>query len=329
MLACLFSVAGLLSFDRHRDDPGWRRHLPWAWFVLALFTKQNAVAAPAAVFAALAADPGRRGRLPQALASFLVPLAILFGALVLTTGGEAWRHLFRYTAAAEYSWPDLVRAYRTLFLVGGPLLALVALALVSEWRALSRGPNLVLLVYWLLNAAALATSSKSGAAQNYLIEPYVATLLLAAASLAALREASPRVFRAWPAFFLMAAATATVVGHEQARLPQAIRNPDKAADFVALNRLVATTRGPILSENLSVLVLNRKPVLVEPFALVWFAEEALWDPAPLVSDCRRGFFDLVISEHRLQAIPGMGPCLEERYERVEILGPYEVMRPRG
>ncbi len=51
------------------------------------------------------------------------------------------------------------------------------------------------------------------------------------------------------------------------RRGQAIRSPERARDFIALDEAVRSTEGPILSENMSVLVVNRKRVWAEPFGL--------------------------------------------------------------
>jgi hypothetical protein len=47
----------------------------------------------------------------------------------------------------------------------------------------------------------------------------------------------------------------------------------------------------------------------------------------VLRDCERGYFALVISEHRLHEVPGLGACLDARYEPVD-LGPYQALRPR-
>src|SRR5207245_405360 len=125
---------------------------------------------------------------------------------------------------------------------------------------------------------ALVTTAKAGAAQNYLIEPWLATVLLAALSLGALRERSPEVFRWWPAVMMVAALVALVANHQAARLPRPIRNPGQATEYRALDEAVAAAAGPILSENLSVLVRKGKPVLVEPFGMLLLSRKGLWRP---------------------------------------------------
>ena len=91
---------------------------------------------------------------------------------------------------------------------------------------------------------------------------------------------------------------------------------------------MAGTSGPILSENLSVLVRQGKPVLVEPFGMLLLSRKGLWRPDRLVADCEAGRFDLIVYENRLRDIPGMDACLDRRYEPTATLGPYDLFRPR-
>jgi hypothetical protein len=326
MTACLLSLAGLYLFETLGERPEPARHLPWLVFVLAFLTKQSAILAPAAVLGAMLLDRDRRKRFLPSLASLAVWLAVGFGGLVLATRGEAWRHLFPYTAAAEYLPGQMVTAYRDFLFLCAPLVALIAAGLAAGGPALRQ--DLVYVVYWALGLASLVTMSKAGAAQNYYLEPYLATLLLAGLAVARLRESRPRAFRAWPAYVLAAAAVAALYDRPLAALPLPLRNPGRALEYASLDEEVRATEGPILSENLSVLVLNRRPVLVEPFGLLLIGGKGYWKSERVVEDCRRGRFALVVFEYRLGQIPGMSACLEERYTLTRPLETYDLYRPR-
>jgi hypothetical protein len=204
----------------------------------------------------------------------------------------------------------------------------VLAALVRRPRALLRGANLPFTLFWVLSLAALATIAKEGAGQNYFVEPFLATLLLAAIALGVLVESGDVRPRAWPVAVLLAASAAGLVDYDLKRLHQAIRAPQRARAFIALDELVRTTEGPILSENLSVVVTNRKRAWVEPWGMMLLVKKGLWQPDVLVGDCRRGMFDLVVTETRLREIPGISECLDEAYEPLADLGPYQVFRPR-
>jgi 4-amino-4-deoxy-L-arabinose transferase-like glycosyltransferase len=328
MLACCLSLAGLGLFASEGESPGGASWAAGGCFVLAVFTKQTALVAPAAALLSLLRDPARRQRVPRFLLAFVLPAGAVLLVLVLASRGQAWSHLVTYTAAANYSLPALRKGYESFAVVSGPLLTVILLGLGACPAPLLGRQGLPFVLYWLLNLGALVTTAKAGAAQNYLVEPWLATVLLAALSLGALAERSPEVFRWWPAVLLAATAVALIAGHDAARLPRPIRSPGQAAEYRSLDEAVAATAGPILSENLSVLVRKGKPVLVEPFGMLLLSRKGLWRPDRLVADCQAGRFALVVYEDRLRDIPGIDACLDRRYEPVARLGPYDLFRPR-
>jgi hypothetical protein len=319
MLAIALSAAGLLAFVR-----GARLGIVFPLFWLAFFTKQNALLAPAAVLLSIAlAGPPRR--FAGALAGFALPLGGLFGLLVLATHGEAYRHLVTYTAAAGFDWSFLAEGYGTLARVAWPVLLTVVLALAGEPRALLRGPAAPILVYWLLTLAGLVTIAKEGAVQNYYVEPWIATVLALAAALPLLAQRVP----AWSrmAVLVLAAAVAHYTDNWAHLLPRAITYPDRDAGFRRLWEVVRETNGPILSENLAVLVLSRKPVLVEPFGFLTLSRAGLLRTRPVVRDCENGVFEVVVVEGLLESVPSLRECLESHYRVAEELPPYRLLRP--
>jgi uncharacterized membrane protein YhaH (DUF805 family) len=326
--AQMLSVAGLYAFDRLWERGGWRGYVPFLLFGLAFYTRQTTLVAAAAVLGAMLLDPTRRRGFPRALAAFAGPVLAVLVAMTVATRGEAWRHLFPYAAAADYDLAHMARSYGHFLVLSSPLLLLVAAGLLRHPRALLRGPNLPFALFWALSLAALSTIAKEGAGQNYFIEPFVATLLFAAIALGALVEAGDVGRRVWPAAVLVAAAAAGLVDYDGKRLPQPIRAPQRARAFIELDALVKATEGPILSENLSVVVTNRKRAWVEPWGMMLLAKKGLWDSDVLVGDCRRQMFALVVKEWRLDEIPGIPECLEEAYQPVADLGPYQAFRPR-
>jgi hypothetical protein len=302
--------------------------VPYLLFGLAFYTRQTTLVAPAAVLASLLLQPGRRRDFPGALAAFAVPVIMALLAMSVATRGQAWLHLFPYAAAADYDLLHMARWYGSFLLLAGPLVLLAIAGLLLRPRALLQGPNLPFTLFWLASLVALSTIAKEGAAQNYFVEPYVATVLVAGLALGALVEAGTAGTRTWPAVVLVAAAAAGLVDRDLKRLPQAIRAPERARAFIALDEAVRATEGPILSENMSVLVVNGRRTWVDPWAVMLLQKKGLWDPGVLVGDCRRGMFALVVTEWRLREIPGVSECLDEAYEPWQDLGPYQLFRPR-
>ena len=309
-MAILLSLPGLSIVLRRGPGVAAWPALPLFW--LAFFTKQNALLAPAAVLLELGLARDRRfGRV---LAAYALPLVALFGLLVLATRGGAWRHLVVYTAASSYEWGRMGESYVQLAVIGGPLLLLAWAGEALEPAAFRKRTGRLLLLYFGLNLAAFATIAKDGAAQNYFIEPWLATVLLAAWALRCLRQGSPWPSWAWPAWLAVAAATAHCAYPSLDRLPHELHHPENARAFVALDRLIRDTPGPVLSENLTLLVLARRRVLLEPFGVTQLVQAGLFRPDRLVRDCEAGLFPLVVVEHRMWDVPGFGECLERRYE---------------
>jgi hypothetical protein len=323
-LAIALSLAALGVALRHGAERAAWPALVLAW--LAFFTKQNALLAPAAVLGDLLLARDRR--FPRALAAYALPLAALFALLVAATGGEAWRHLVPYTAAAGYEPDRMAESYLQFALVAAPLLATIAAAAaIAPSALLAAGEGRTLALYFALNLAALSTIAKAGAAQNYFLEPWAATILLAGHALRVL-GARRAVLRDGAVAVVLAAACAARFAYPSLdRLPQALRRPGNADEFPVLTRLVRETKGPVLSENLSLLVVSRRPVLLEPFGVLLLAQKGLLRTDRLTADCEAGRFPLVITEHRMSEIPGFGECLERRYEPFADLGPYRALRP--
>ena len=325
MWACLLSIAGLLAAARGSLS------IAFPLFWLGFFTKQSALVAPAAVLLHVMIE-GPPRRFLRALAGFALPLAVLFGALVIATHGEAYRHLVPYTAAAEYEWARMAVSYLELAQAAWPLLLLVAVSFAAARGGPPAGsdgpggPARLVFIYWLASLASLVTIAKAGAAQNYFIEPWLATLLAAAAAWRArwtLRHPALR-----PAILFVAAAAAHYTNLDGHRPPGLIRHPERARDFEELWTILKTTRGPVLSENLAALVVNGQPVLVEPFGMLLLSQKGLFDPARLVRDCEAGKFALIVAEHRFERFPGLAACLETRYQPTQDLSTYRLFRPR-
>ena len=140
--------------------------------------------------------------------------------------GYAWRNLVSWTAAADYEWGRMAESYLHLAVISSPLLLLIAAAGLTVPRALFSGAGRLLAVYFALNLANFATIAKAGAAQNYFIEPWIATVLLGALALRALGERFPRLGAQWPAVLLLCAAVANYAYPSLDRMPAALRRPE-------------------------------------------------------------------------------------------------------
>lgn len=323
--ALAFTLAGLaLHRAATRERRRGRLVGAWLFFAFAFFTRHSAVLAPCAVLLDGLLDPTRRRRVPG---EACLGLALIGGPLLvlhLATGGASSRHLFVYTVDVHYEWGRALSSLGQFASVAGGV-AVLPLAVVA-----CRGPHAVfrqgraLVLYGAMAMGSFAAIAKSGAAQNYMIEPWLGLLLIASVCWRTLDR--PGLF---PGLLLLVAlAAASFAGRDLERLPRPIRAPHNAWESAELDRLIRGARGPVLSENLAALVLARRQVWVDPVNLPHMERRGHADLSSLRTDCRARRFALVVDEYRLRAIPGLRECMVEHYEPVRDLGRYRVSRPR-
>jgi hypothetical protein len=209
--------------------------------------------------------------------------------------------------------------------VAWPLVLVTSFVLARNARAAGRGPGLAVFFYWALTVAALASFAKEGAVQNYYVEPWLATVLAAAVVLPMVE--GPRAAAVRVGAVLVASTVALYTNNWAHQLPRAIAHPETDVGFRRLWQVVRETDGPILSENLSALVLNRRPVLVEPFGLLTLSRAGLLRTRPIVRDCEAGVFEIVVVEGLLEQVPSIRECLDRDYRLAEELPPYRLLRP--
>jgi hypothetical protein len=146
-----------------------------------------------------------------------------------------------------------------------------------------------------------------------------------AVPIVAARAPTPEAWRTGA--LLAAAACALYTNNASHRLQQAITHPERAQDFRRLWDTLRQAEGPILSENLAALVVNGKPVLVEPHGIMLLVRTGVFRPYRIVRDCEARTFGLVVAERRFEQTPGLGDCLERRYGVADVLPPYRLLRP--
>lgn len=201
--ALAFTLAGILVFASASSNGG--LIFSALLFVLAAYTRQTAILAPAACIVALVLSDRRE------LGWFLVPYLVLglglFGAFNTMLDGEPWRHLVLYNRN-EMDWSVLPSILKNeiWFFYRWWIVAAVGSAIVAMGLNLHRDPRALrpgelsprhrrrldwfFPVYFLLSSLSLAAFAKSGSAPNYALEPLAATALLTAHSLGKLSQAA-------------------------------------------------------------------------------------------------------------------------------------------
>ena len=220
-----------------------------ALFALAVFTKQNLVAFPLAVGAAMLVD--RRGKALLVWASVGLSMAgLLFGLAVLMDGGFFLDHLLRPRSADFATGCDTVIGYCILF---GPVLVL---ATILCWRQQTDPRRRLLALAWITaNALGMVLAFGHGVAKNILFEAMIANAIITPLACLDLFGGHPAFGSAKPGGVLMlllvAVLPAMLVPGTLIYGFQAAKGLTRAAaDFDAGVSQLRSVQGPVWCEDL-------------------------------------------------------------------------------
>lgn len=321
------TLLGLVCFLT--EDTRTAKRLSIFFFVLALMTKQTAIAAPGACFLFLLWRNWR-----QAL-RFGVWLAfwVLLPTMILTglTAGEYWRHTVTYNANAM-DWfkvrdvwlPHLDRFYHFyLVAIAVCLVFFVSRFICCGWRArqvdLTLNPNAedhspshriaVIFLYFVVSLLNVLTLAKAGSAENYLLEPLVAAALFVSAGIGwclteAFASRAPWLLRGVAVVVLVMTflhADYLLRGNLGGRAPivamfsRAVPDPQDMEGGTELLRTVYQSNGEVLSEDPIFLTLAGRRPPINPFILSQLAREGKWDQQPFIDEVEQKVFSSVIT----------------------------------
>lgn len=350
MLAVALGLLGMLCAALAPARPGL---LPLAGlvFVAALYTRQSAIAAPAATLGVmLLVMPG--AALRAALLAGCLGLAGLLGMSLATDGGFL-RHVVGYNVNRFDLLAGLSLVGRVVLLSLGYMLAAIvgagfALRDLKRVTTLRRLPRLLredrgarvtamLLAYAAVTTALLPMVGKSGASINYFIEWSCALVplvgLLAARVLAAL-FALPAGLRPHLGLLVLPAMLAMQV---IAARPPWHPYPEHAARSAGLGTLEAELRAearPALSDEMVLLIRAGQGVVWESAIFAELASLGRWNEAPLLAMLEARDFAFVVTEglpgislYDARYTPAVTAAIAHAYPRREILGGLVVHRP--
>ena len=342
-LALALGAAGLYAVARRPE----RAARAWPWFVLAVLTRQSSVEGLAAAVWAL--WPDRRGQALRLLGCWAAALAVVVAALQAATGGQ---FLVQTVLDNANAWrPGLLWSAVSGWVFTGGGLPLLAFA-VWGWR-LSRGlaGGRLLRGYAVAAWVLAATSGKVGASLNYFLPSIAASAMLGALCAQGRRQLTAAVLLCAYAIGIPPASNAPGPAGAVARALTAYRDlgtpgynrlgwttpadgldPAQAALYARLRAMP----GPILSENMSDLVLAGHPIYFQPFEMTQVLASGRWSDAPLLAAAAAGAFPLVVLEFPLDEPaqwdlerwpPGLLAALAERYVPAGRRGAYYLYEP--
>lgn len=316
---------GLLALTRPKMI-----HVAALLFVAAIFTKQIAIAAPAAVFGVMLVVRPR-----TAFAGMLTGGIASLAALGLTlwfTDGEFLRNILFYTINRfrPIQVLDILEAVGNHF--GTLALALwgirIRLRQLPRWPGAKQGFSawaealraspvqagfVMLLGYLVLATLLLITVLKAGSDINYFLEWCCLLALFGALTLADMLQptGAPAAVAKRRRFALLALAGIVF----QAIAMMAITGPElaeqlaKRPEMARLTALIADAASPVISDDMVAIVRGGKAVQWEPFIFAELAKKGTWDERPFIALIRKRHFAFFVTG----GYPGDSDVYDERY----------------
>jgi len=305
MLAIFFSTAAFWRFLVWREKrTSWGLAFSGILVLLAVFTKQTAVASGAAIACSLLWEDRKRGAL-WAGSVAAIGLACAFGVNTLNHG-----HFFENAVFANinpFRWEKLAQQAQYLLLTSGALIAIAA----AGMRA---APKRLAPLYMYTGFASLvwlATASKVGSDLNYQIEMTLLWCLSAAVALDRL-ELFPKIVagtRSWVTLLQIPLAFHMVLNLAvtgKTVLERAVMQTAQRENIAALRPYLGKERGLVLVAHYDAMLQTRGRIDVETLIYSLLVEAGRIDPNPVLRDLEaRRFQTVVLHENVFTEAPAL------------------------
>ena len=344
MLAVALSFLAVLCAVTSPGRP-WRLYVALILFLLAMFTKQTSIAAPLASLPVMLLIDRRRTLTASAVA-LVAGLALLL-LLEVRTGGGFLRHILLYNlnryrfdllvAGIVRQWPHAIFLLLTL---GGVISLWRRLAAERSWanrHAFIRDAAenidtrclLVATLYLIITTIMIVMMGKSGAAENYLIEGMCVWSVIIGAFVASAADraiASTRIAVA-PVSILLGwllvtqmLIMPTAIGEYWSATPASIRALE------TLRSRIAGLPGPVLSDDMVLLLRAGKYVPWEPAIFTELASQGRWDQSLIINRINARAFAMIVTqgqpgtnEYDSRHTPQVTNAIATAYPRIETV----------
>lgn len=335
MLAFALTLAGIYAGLRAIRQPAWI-YLAAFFFVLAVYAKQTMIAAPASVFLVLLLYRPRTAL--KGIFTCVIAGSIVLAALAYATDGGFLRHVFLYNVNRI----DLGRIEQIgIIAFGHSFLILAALmGVATTVPALRRftvhrrksapqdAADAMVGCYLLLTTIMLLLVLKSGSSVNYFIE-WFAVLAIYVGFATRIATETPFTGKLAVAA-LCAQALFLAPDQYPARFFQA-----RAPGLAQLTEMVRQAKGPVISDDMVVVMRAGRPVLWEPAIFTELAATGVWDETPFVRMIeQRRFAFFIIYQGRggnsfcQRYSPAVATAIDRAYPRRENIAGLTVHYPR-
>lgn len=352
MLAVALSLAGVYLAALSINRPAL---LYWASvvFVLALYTKQSSIAAPLVSLSVMLAVRPRQALFAAGLG--LVVGSVIFLLLDWKTHGGFPRHILLY----NINRLDLrhgMELTQIVFRRHAFYIAAVAFYLLGTWWSVTASRpssdalacfrarlgrdrwffGLTLLsVYLIVSTALLAAVAKTGSWHNYFIEWIcVWCALLGMASASVLGSVSPSSASSprWSRPSLVAVvffAFAIQVTLPRTWAWDGLPGPEEARNAQIVLEKIQAARGPVLSDEMVLLMKAGKEVPIEPVIFRELTYKGLWNEQLVIDLIKSHYFEFVVTAYpRWVGLwsPGVQRAIDEAYPQTVEYSRYSIHR---
>lgn len=303
LMFSLGALSFLLDYERRRMEgkagaaatSGWSYGAGVLLAVLAILTKQNFVAAAGAYFLYVLSQR----RLKDAVRfGALVALGVTVPTLIWNAATHGDYALNQLMNAKKSFYPALIPRFWKEYVTGHALLTAAAAAafIMSPRQPLKR----MVFLFLLLTAASTVTLGKIGSDQNYFLEFTAAACLCAGL----FSEGLTSRLKLWPAQAAGGAAAVGLVllfagvsgGLALTRIGSSGSGPHP---FDEITAIVQKIPGPVLAENMGILLAAGKPIVYEPYEFTQLTYTGLWDEQKILDKLDRREFPLILLETNL------------------------------
>jgi len=327
MLSIAWSMAGLAAFTFVKRDAA-KVLICVCFFLLALFTRQSAIAAPVAcLLVGLTLDRGLASRL---FAALMIGGCAVLASAVFLTDGHFWAHVVDANRNG-FSPTRLGSRWYNMAWVNFGLLAVAVPTAVHCVRSRTEGKTL-LGVYFFCALLVSATVGKVGSSVNYLIEALAAASALGGVAVAwavGMRGRAPLAVMVLLWFQL--SLPHALQPEEPGGLERRVANSEEA-----LERIRAAD-GPVVSEDNVLLGLAGRPIYFQPFVMTQLHRQGRWSQEAFLAQLNSRELALIVLERDVQSSdikfaerfsPEVREAIGANYRKTSELTPYHLYEPR-
>lgn len=291
-LAILFNLIGIYWVIKYENDYKKLRFCI-IFFLLALYTRQSMIAGTLAAFFYLFSKDKKTA---YKLFCYMALIGMgIFALLDVITKGQFYLHIVKYNAnfftfkQLKFFMTFELNTYTAMLIIAG-VFALYSLK-SKKYRIIS--------LYFISAFLVQLTVGKVGSMLNYLIEPTAAAgavtaLCFSEGTRKAERDKNAAVYVSMALILIL-----MICNYKYG--PNTLNwgvNPGKAP--YGLDRLVESTKGPILAENLGILPAHDRDIYYDPFIFTQLSYQGIWDQNKIVRDIDLKKFKLIMLEFDLR-----------------------------